>query len=175
MDQCILVSSQSAGELSGVPQGSMLRPIFYFMYINDIAEGVTSQMRMFADDSIVYRQIHTPADHFTLASDLNKRLSWAMTWQMDFNVLNISAYDHFIGSQQIPRTDNLGVTISTKLPWQPLINKLQNKASKTLGLLKRTLHVAPPQVRQTSQVLVRPTLEFVSCAWAPHTKTTFRQ
>ena len=46
--------------------------LLFLMYINDIAEGVTSQMRMFADDSIVYRQIHTPADYFTLASDLNK-------------------------------------------------------------------------------------------------------
>ena len=55
-------TSQSAGVLSGVPQGSVLGPLLFLMYINDIAEGVTSQMRMFADDSIVYRQIHTPAD-----------------------------------------------------------------------------------------------------------------
>ena len=78
-------------------------------------------------------------------------------------------------SQQLPRTDNqdyLGVTINTKLSWQPHINNMQNKASKTLGLLKRTMHAAPPQVRQTSyEVLVRPTLEFATCAWAPHTKT----
>ena len=159
--------------------------MLFLMYINDIAEGVTSQMRMFADDSIVYRQIHTPADHFTLASDLNKLLSWAKTWQMDFNVSkcavlwvttkrNISAYNYFMGSQQIPRTDNqdyLQVTINTTLSWQPHINKVQNKASKTLGLLKRTLHAAPPQVRQTAyEVLVRLTLEFATCAWAPHTK-----
>ena len=49
---------------------------------------------------------------------------------------------------------------------------MQNKASKTLGLLKRTLHAVPPQVRQTAyEVLVRPTLEFATCAWAPQTKT----
>jgi len=76
------------------------------MYINDIAEGVSSQMRMMADDSIAYRQIHIPADHVSLASDLNKLLSWAKTWQMDFNVpkcavlsvttkRNISAYNYF--------------------------------------------------------------------------------
>ena len=73
------------------------------------------------------------------------------------------------------RTENqdyLGVTINTKLSWQPLINKMQNKASKTLGLFQRTLHAAPPQVRQTAyEVLVRPTLEFDTCAWATHTKT----
>ena len=157
--------------------------MLFLMYINDIAEGVTSQMRMFADDSIVYRQIHTPADHFTLASDLNKLLSWAKTWQMDFNVSkcavlsvttkrNILTYNYFMGSQHIPRTDNQGVTTNNKISWQPHINKVQNKASKTLGLLQRTLHAAPPQVRQTAyEVLVRPTLEFATCAWARHTKT----
>ena len=69
-------------------------------------------------------------------------------------------------------SDYLGVTINTKLSWQPHINNVQKKASKTLGLLKRTLHAASPQVRQTAyEVLVRPKLEFARCAWAPHTKT----
>ena len=63
----------------------MLGLILFLMYINDIAEGVTSQMHMFADDSIVYRQIHTPLT-ISLASDLNKLLYWVKTWQMDFNV-----------------------------------------------------------------------------------------
>ena len=162
--------------------------MLFLMYINEIAEGVTSQIRIFADDSRVYRQIHTPADHFTLASDPNKFFSWANTCQMDFNVSKcavlsvttkryISAYNYFMGSQ-ISRTDNqdyLGVIINTKLSWQPHINKVQNKASKTFGLLKRILHAAPPQVRQTAyEVLVRPTLEFATCAWAPHTKTSIQ-
>ena len=104
-------TSQSAGILSGVPQGSVLGPMLFLMYVNDTAEGVTSQMRMFADDSIVYRQIHTPADHFTLASDLNKLPYWAKTWQMDFDVSkcailsvttkrNISANDNFMGANK---------------------------------------------------------------------------
>ena len=88
---------------------------------------------------------------------------------------NISAYNYFMGSQQIPRTDNqdyLGVTINTTLSWQPHINKVQNKVSKTLGLLNRTLRAASPQLRQTTyEVLVRPTLETATCAWAPHAKT----
>ena len=97
---------------------------------------------------------------------------------MDFNVSkcavlsittkrNISTYNYFMGSQHIPR-----LHINTQLSWQPHINKGQNKASKTLGLLQRTLHAAPPQVRQTAyEVLGRPTLEFATCARATHTKT----
>ena len=69
-----------------------------------------------------------------------------------------------------------GLTIRTTcrllLSWKPHINKVQDKASKTIGLLKRTLNAAQPQVRQTAyEVFVRPTLEFATCAWAPHTKT----
>ena len=160
--------------------------LLFLLYIHDVAEAVTSQMRMFADDSIIYHQTHTPADHIALASDLNTLPYWAKTWQMDCNVSkcavlsvatkrHISAYDYFTGSQQIPCTDNqdyLGVTINTKLSWQPHINKVQNKVSKTIGLLKRTLRAAPQQVRQTAyEVLVRPMLEFATCAWTPHTKT----
>ena len=79
-----------------------------------------------------------------------------------------------MASQQIPRTENqdsLRITINTKLSWQPLINNVQNKAGDTLGLHNRTLDAAPPQVRQTAyEVLVRPTLEFATSAWAPYTK-----
>ena len=58
--------------------------------------------------------------------------------------------------------------IGTKLSWQPHINKVQNKDRKTLGLIKRTLHEAPSQVRTTThEVLVRPTLQSATCAWSP--------
>ena len=103
MDQCIPVFSQSTSCRQrtniavswctlGSPTRKCVGPILFLMKVNDIAEGVTSQMRTFVDDSIVYRQIQTPADHFTLASDLNKLLSWAKTWQMDFNVSKCAVY-----------------------------------------------------------------------------------
>ena len=128
----------------------MLGPMLFLMYINDIAEGVTSQMRMFADDSIVYRQIHTPADHFTLASDLNKLLSWAKTWQMDFNVSkcavlsvttkrNISTYNYFMGSQQIPRTDNqdyLGLPSTQNYRGNHISTKSRTKPARHLAYSK---------------------------------------
>ena len=180
-------SSRSADVLSGVPQGTVLRPMLFLLYINDVNEGVNSQMHLFADDSIVYHEIQTLADHLALESDLNKLHHWAKMWQMDFNmskctVLSVmtkrkpSTCDYYMDDQQIPRTDNqdyLRITINAKLSWLPHIIKVQKKARKTLGLIKRTLHVA---VRKTAyEVLVRPTLEYASCAWSPHTKTNIQK
>ena len=73
--QQVVVSGQSlrsANVLSGVPQGTGLGPMLFFLYINDLNEGVNSQMRLFADDSIAYREIQTLADHLALEFDLNK-------------------------------------------------------------------------------------------------------
>ena len=84
-------------------------------------------------------------------------------------------YDYYMDNQQIPRTNNfdyLGITNNTTLSWQPHINKVQNKVRKTLGLIKRTLHAAPSEVRETTHdVLVRPTFDCATCAWSHHTKT----
>ena len=110
-------SSRSADVLSGVPQGTVLGPMLFVLYINDINEGLNSQMRLFVDDSIVYREIQTSADHLALESDLNKLHRWAKTWQMDFNVskcavLSVttkrkpSTYGYYMDDQQITRTDN---------------------------------------------------------------------
>ena len=179
-------SSQTAAVLSGVPQGTVLGPMLFLLYINDIADNVDSQMRLFADDSIVYREILTPADHKALEQDLNKPHNWARTWQMDFNVtkcavLSIttkrkpSLHNYLMDGQQIPRNDNqeyLGATINTKLSWTPHISKVKTKANRMLGLIRRTLHAAPQQVRkQAYEALVRPTQEYATCAWSPHTKT----
>ena len=78
-----------------------------------------------------------------------------------------------MNGEKIPRTDNhdyLGVTINSKLSWKPHINKVQNKASRTLGLIKRTLHATSRPVRKTAyEALIRPTLEYATCAWCPYT------
>ena len=69
---------------SGVPQGTVIGPILFLIYINDIRTGITSKMRLFADDSIIYRDIKSEADHHALMADLLRLQEWAAKWQMVF-------------------------------------------------------------------------------------------
>ena len=79
-------TSEPAEVTSGVPQGTVLGPTLFLIYINDIADSINSTIRLFADDSVVYRQMNSPDDHRILQEDLEKLVEWSKTWQMEFNV-----------------------------------------------------------------------------------------
>ena len=74
---------------SGVPQGSVLGPILFLPYINDINENIQSSIRLFADDSIIYRKINSNIDHQILQTDLIQLEKWSDKWQMQFNISKI--------------------------------------------------------------------------------------
>ena len=71
---------------SGVPQGSVLGPVLFLLYINDINGNIKSSIRLFADDSIIYRKISSKTDHEILQTDLSQLQTWSDKWQMEFNV-----------------------------------------------------------------------------------------
>ena len=62
---------------SGVPQGSVLGPVLFLLYINDIAEGICSHIKLFADDCLIYRTIQSSSDQHILQQDLNALVKWA--------------------------------------------------------------------------------------------------
>ena len=76
-------ASQPAEVTSGVPLGTVLRPIFLLIYINDIAENINFNILLFTGSCVVYRQIDSPQDHLILQEDLNKLVEWRVTWQME--------------------------------------------------------------------------------------------
>ena len=177
--------SALANVTSGVPQGSVLGPVLFLLYINDITNQIQSNIRLFADDSIVYREIRSPADHQILQMDIQMLTDWSKKWQMNFNtskchLLTIthkpkpSEFTYTISNQPISRVNShpyLGVTIDAKLSWSKHIQGTASKSAKTLGLLKRTLYPAKPKVREAAyNMLVRPKLEYGSIAWSPHTQ-----
>ena len=72
--------------LSGVPQGSVLGPVLFLIFINDLPENIRSSVLLFADDCVLYRNIKSPIDCQTLQDDLNSLAQWETDWQMKFNV-----------------------------------------------------------------------------------------
>ena len=71
---------------SGVPQDSVMGPILFLLYINDINENVQSSIRLFSDDSIIHRKINSNIDHQILQTDLTELEKWSDKWQIQFNL-----------------------------------------------------------------------------------------
>ena len=71
---------------SAVPQGTVLGPLLFLIYINDIESHTISSIHLFADDSALYRPIYSECDSLTLQEDIFKLQKWANTWQLEFNV-----------------------------------------------------------------------------------------
>jgi len=88
--QSVVVEGQISHTIpvtSGVPQGSVLRPLLFLLYINDLPECVSSQstVRLFADDSFLYRKIRSAADSIQLQHDLDQLAVWEQSWLMSFS------------------------------------------------------------------------------------------
>ena len=72
--------------VSGVPQGSVLGPVLFLLFINDISSSVQSNLCLFADDCVLYRKVATLWDCQALQQDLDHLFLWLETWQLSFNV-----------------------------------------------------------------------------------------
>ena len=174
---------------SGVPQGSVLGPVLFLLYINDINNNIQSPIRLFADDSIIYRKIKSETDNSILQSDLIQLQTWSNKWQMEFNIPKCVHLP--ITNKTKPRLHSyslcgvplstvsshpyLGIKLDTKLTWANHITDIASKSSKVLGMIKRTLGPCKPDVKETVyNMLVRPKLEYASLIWNPHTTTQIK-
>jgi len=77
--------SSTCKVLSGVPQGSVLGPLLFLLFINDITNRISSTIRLYVDDLIIYQQIQINDDIIKLQQDLDMLSEWADAWQMKFN------------------------------------------------------------------------------------------
>ena len=184
--QCVVLNSESfspVSVMSGVPQGTVLGPLMFLLYINDITKDINSLLRLFADDCLLYRVINSVEDINRLQEDLNKLSEWADTWQLKFNIskctvirctrsLSPLTYDYTLHSHILDISDQhmyLGVLIHKSLSWSPHISNVVNKASRTLNFLKRNLNKCSKQVKESAYLtMVRPQLEYASAVWDPY-------
>ena len=167
---------------SGVPQGSVLGPLFFLCHINDLPQRVTSKVRLFADDCLLHRPMYSPRDQLLLQQDLAALDTWAEDWGMRLNVskcylMSIHRSKHPYSShykldnhilEQAEENPYLGVIIHKSLKWASHINNISNKANSVFGLIKHNLRHANRDLKELAHTsLVRSILEYSSTVWDP--------
>jgi len=136
-------SSSSVNFVSGVPQGSVLGPLLFSLYANDIPNYVTSTCRLHADDCILYRQIDSSSDANALQNDLSMLEEWEKQWKMLLNIdkcmvltvtqpLMTSYSLHSLPLVSASSAKYLGMTIDAKLSFNHHIDVICKKTSSTL-------------------------------------------
>ena len=178
--------------LSGVPQGSVLGPVLFLIFINDLPENIRSSVRLFADDGVLYRNIESATDCQILQDDLNSLAQWEADWQMKFNVAKCHSmrvtqhppdkhiqFEYTLHQQRLEQVQSakyLGITISDDLDWGQHISEISSKATKTLGFLRRNLAFAPRHTKEVAyKTLVHPKLEYAAPIWHPYHETQIGQ
>ena len=154
--------------------------LLYINDINDINNNISSSLRLFADDCIIYRTIKSEQDHLQLQQDLHTVYEWSQKWQMHFNTSKCvtlrcyrmsspSLFTYVLNDQPISCVEQhpyLGITLT----FSPHIRKITAKATRVLNFIKRNLYNCSKEIIKSKAylTLVRPILEYASPVWDPH-------
>ena len=171
--------------ISGVPQGSILGPLLFLIYINDLPDKLTaSSLLLFADDAKCFMPIYSSADCASLQSDLSSLADWSLEWKLSFNELkcrvlhftrsqfNVTTPSYSINNTTISSVciqKDFGVILSSDMQWRPHYILIMQKAYNMLGLVRRTF----PLVRDVCAKhrlyisLIRSLLLYCSPLWRP--------
>ena len=167
---------------SSVPQGTVLGPLLFSLHINDIMSDIESEIRLFADDCVCYREIKDIEDTLKLQKDIDRLGIWARKWRMRFqpvkcNMMQLTKKHNKIQAsytlegtvlENVESIKYLGVTISSDLKWNSHIRNVCSKANRTLGFLRRNLFSCPQDVKEAAyKSMVRPILEYGSTVCDP--------
>lgn len=175
-------SSSSAAVHSGVPQGSVLGPLLFLIYINDLTSSLSSNIHLFADDCVIFREITSNNDSLSLQSDLNKVAAWCSTWRMDLNIAKCKVmrvtrsanappkyYLSNVPLDPVSSYKYLGILITSNLSWAPHIAYITNNANRMLGYIRRNFSKAPSALKLLLyKTLIRSKLEYASSVWDPY-------
>ena len=159
--------------ISGVPQGSVLGPVLFLVYINDIDEGITGIISKFADDTKIANTVVSNAQVVEMQKNLDKLSAWGKKWQMSFNVekckvLHIGYRNgkakYIMNDTQLKSVDretDLGVLISNNLKPCQQCSEVVKRANKIIGLIGRSFqYKSKDTILTLYNSLVRPLLEY---------------
>ena len=187
--QSVAVCGQESSPLpvrAGVPQGSVLGPTLFLVFLRDMGNGVRSHLDFYADDCTLHRVVEDRSDRSTVANDINADLRtiqrWAGTWHAKFNAdkthalilsrARDAADNHpplFLGSHALQETEQLtvvGLTINRRLTWGEHIRRLAMRAAQQLGALHRARRCLPQHALLAAyKGTVRARTEYLSPVW----------
>ena len=176
-------TSSPAEVLSGVPQGTVLGPVLFIVYMNDLNKVIKhSLLKCFADDSKLIKSIQNPEDREKLIQDLEAVLQWTEDNSMQFNADKFQLLQHGTSKdmklpynlpnhqtlEKSTTVKDLGVHVSEDLKWRSHINTIVNDGTTFANWILKTIRSREPEVMLTmykSYILSR--LEYTSPVWCP--------
>jgi len=171
--------------LSGVPQGSVLGPLLFLLFVNDLPDWIGSNLKMFADDTKLWRTQRTAMDSEILQKDLDSLLEWSIKWQLRLNpskcklmhVGNRVGADYFmvdesgyrIKIEEVKTEKDLGVCIRSDLKQSTQCIESARRARSVLGMVRRNFRrLDPEDLLLIYKTYVRPHMEYCVQAWSPY-------
>lgn len=184
------VFSSWAAVLSGIPQGSILGPLLFIIYINDLPDSLNSgsSIYLYADDAKIYRFISSIQDRLLLQNDIEKLTNWTEKWLIKLNINKCKIvsygrkidhdYSYYINNTKIEVLDSikdLGVTFDSHLKFDQHINDKINKAYSFLGIIKRNFNCLTNEAfLSLYKSLIRSHLEYAVQVWSPYSITLIK-
>ena len=178
------VKSEKILVKSGIPQGSILGPVLFVVYINDLPESVNSEVMLFADDAKLFQTITKEQESDSLPDDLKSLEEWSSKWLLCFNPdkckrMQVSRNPKFIRNnpltistvpiQTVSEEKDLGINIDNRLSFESHILKITKKAHQIMGIIRRTFQNLEPDVfLPLYKSLVRSHLEYGHAIWNPY-------
>ena len=183
-------SSDEAEVTSGIPQGSVLGPLLFVAYINDLPRGLKSTAKMFADDTKLYTRSDSENGPKELQEDLDTLQDWSSKWLLRFHpdkccvlkIGNDNTNEYHMNKKTdtgtssiqlktIEKEKDLGVIIDNKLSFKEQVAHSTAKANKIVGLIRRSFdYMSEKMFTLLFKSLVRPILEYGHSIWQPHEK-----
>ena len=179
---------------SGIPQGSVLGPVLFVMYINDLPDEVRSSVKIFADDTKAFRNVTSDDDIVELQNDINALCEWSEKWKLSFNADKCSHMTYgrkkinssytmkmSDGTRMKIKNDaevekDLGVTFDRGLMFRQHIGLIVKKVNRLIALVRKTFKYMDCHLfRLIYTALIRPHFDYADCIWSPHFQTDIAQ
>ena len=168
--------------LAGVPQGSIIGPLLYIIFINDIVKEIHSNIRLFADDTSLYIVVDFPDSAAQILNlDLERLYNWAVQWLVKFNPIitesllfsrRVNLQDHptlffnDVPIQEVVSHKHLGVYLSQRCDWQKHIDFIKEKAWSRINLLRMLKFTINRKSLETIYfAYIRSLLEYADVLW----------